>query len=79
MYSLSFHDYAQGVRTLNLDEQLRLLELISAYVRMNMATQQQREPLRLSQLKRRDVLKCDPAELVDMKVWEWNSVPSFSG
>lgn len=72
LHPLSYNDYAQGIRALTLDEQLQLLELITAYVRMNMATQQERKPLRLSQLKRRDLLKCEPDELVNIKVWEWN-------
>jgi len=69
---LSYNDYAQGIRALTLDEQLQLLELITAYVRMNVAVRHERQPLRLSQLKRRDLLKCEPEELVDVKVWEWN-------
>ena len=75
--SLFYNNYAQGIRALSFDEQLQLFELITAYVRMNMATQQERKPLRLSQLKRRDLLKCDSEELVDIKVWEWNEPNNF--
>ena len=77
LHPLSYNDYAQGVRALTFDEQLQLLELITAYVRMNMAVRHKRQLLQLSQLKRRDLLKCDSEELVDIKVWEWNEPNNF--
>ena len=70
--ALSYDDYARGIQTLTPEEQLSLIELISANLKMNMGSKARKKGLNLTRLKRRNLLTCEPDELVDLKVWEWN-------
>lgn len=76
--TLSYKDYVSGIRSLSIEEQLSLLEVILANLKMNLPQKKRRAKVKLSHLKRRNTIKGDPEELVEMQVWEWHEPENLS-
>jgi hypothetical protein len=70
--SLTYTDYVKGIQSLTLEEQLTLIEIISANVKRAMRQTEKTSVSKLAKLKKRHLINGDPEELVDLKVWEWN-------
>jgi hypothetical protein len=69
---LTYDDYVSGIQTLTPEEQLDLIEIISANLKTTIKKKQEKPISKLANLKRRKLINGDPDDLVDIKVWEWN-------
>jgi hypothetical protein len=69
---LSYEDYVTGIQTLKTEEQLSLIEIISAGLKRRLKEKKAIPVSKLAKLRPRRLIKGDPDELVNIKVGEWN-------
>ena len=67
---LSYNDYVQGVQMLSPAEQLGVVEVILANLKMVVREKRTSSESKLANLKPHKLIIGDPDELVDIKVWQ---------